>query len=129
MRKDNIMSRDNKDFSFEIVPNFDFVLEEGSNTSVNLRKISWNGREPKLDIRKWSYSDGEERMLKGCTLSDEGGNELACVLVEHGYGDTNRLFKALSQREDFHGEVDATESKSQEDDEEEEYYDPSMLLS
>lgn len=123
------MSRDNKDFSFEIVPNFDFVLEEGSNTSVNLRKISWNGREPKLDIRKWSYNDGEERMLKGCTLSDEGGNELACVLVEHGYGDTNRLFKALSQREDFHGEVDTTESKSQEDDEEEEYYDPSMLLS
>ena len=123
------MSRDNKDFSFEIVPNFDFVLEEGSNTSVNLRKISWNGREPKLDIRKWSYNDGEERMLKGCTLSDEGGNELACVLVEHGYGDTNRLFKALSQREDCHGEVDTTESKSQEDDEEEEYYDPSMLLS
>ena len=123
------MSRDNKDFSFEIVPNFDFVLEEGSNTSVNLRKISWNGRDPKLDIRKWSYNDGEERMLKGCTLSDEGGNELACVLVEHGYGDTNRLFKALSQREDCHGEVDTTESKSQEDDEEEEYYDPSMLLS
>ena len=123
------MSRDNKDFSFEIVPNFDFVLEEGSNTSVNLRKISWNGREPKLDIRKWSYNDGEERMLKGCTLSDEGGNELACVLVEHGYGDTNRLLKALSQRDDFHGEVDTTESKSQEDDEEEEYYDPSMLLS
>lgn len=123
------MSKDNKDFSFEIVPNFDFVLEEGSNTSVNLRKISWNGRDPKLDIRKWSYNDGEERMLKGCTLSDEGGNELACVLVEHGYGDTNRLFKALSQREDFHGEVDITESKSQEDDEEEEYYDPSMLLS
>ena len=123
------MSIDNKDFSFEIVPNFDFVLEEGSNTSVNLRKISWNGREPKLDIRKWSYNDGEERMLKGCTLSDEGGNELACVLVEHGYGDTNRLFKALSQREDFHGEVDTTESKSQEDDEEEEYYDPSILLS
>lgn len=123
------MSKDNKDFSFEIVPNFDFVLEEGSNTSVNLRKISWNGRDPKLDIRKWSYNDGEERMLKGCTLSDEGGNELACVLVEHGYGDTNRLFKALSQREDFHGEVDTTESKSQEDDEEEEYYDPSMLSS
>mgnify|MGYP004665077047 FL=1 len=123
------MSKDNKDFSFEIVPNFDFVLEEGSNTSVNLRKISWNGRDPKLDIRKWSYNDGEERMLKGCTLSDEGGNELACVLVEHGYGDTNRLFKALSQRDDFHGTVDVGESKSEEDDSEEEYYDPSMLLS
>ena len=123
------MSRDNKDFSFEIVPNFDFVLEEGSNTSVNLRKISWNGRDPKLDIRKWSYNDGEERMLKGCTLSDEGGNELACVLVEHGYGDTNRLLKALSQRDDFHSTVDVGESKSEEDDSEEEYYDPSMLLS
>ena len=122
------MSKENKDFSFEIIPDFDFILEEGSNTSVNLRKISWNGRDPKLDIRKWSYNDGEERMLKGCTLSDEGGNELACVLVEHGYGDTNRLLKALSTRKDFHGVVDITESESSEDDDEEEYYDPNMLL-
>ena len=61
------MSKENKDFSFEIIPDFDFILEEGSNTSVNRRKISWNGRDPKLDIRKWSYNDGEERMLKGCT--------------------------------------------------------------
>ena len=121
------MSKENKDFSFEIIPDFDFILEEGSNTSVNLRKISWNGRDPKLDIRKWSYNDGEERMLKGCTLSDEGGNELACVLVEHGYGDTNRLLKALSTRKDFHGVVDITESDSSEDDDEE-YYDPNLLL-
>lgn len=122
------MAKDSKDFSFEIEPNFDFILEEGANTSTNLRKISWNGREPKLDIRKWSYNDGEERMLKGCTLSDEGGNELACALVENGYGDTNRLMKALSARKDFNGLMDVTEADSSEEDDEEEYYDPNTLL-
>lgn len=120
------MSKD-KDFSYEIVPDFDFILEEGANTSTNLRKISWNGREPKLDIRKWSYNEGEERMLKGCTLGDEGANELACVLVECGYGDTNRLMKALSTRDDFHGTTEVS-SDNETDDEEEEYYDPNLLL-
>ena len=94
-----------KDFSYEIIPDFDFVIEEGQNNSTNLRKISWNGREPKLDIRKWAYNDGEERMLRGCTLTEEGGNELACILVENGYGDTNRLLKALSKRSDYNSDV------------------------
>lgn len=118
-----------KEFNFTIQPGFDFILEEGANTSTNLRKISWNDREPKLDIRKWSYNEGEERMLKGCTLTEEGGNELANVLVENGYGDTNRLLKALSKRKDFHGVVDITENNSDSnDDNEEEYYDPNLLL-
>ena len=54
-------NKNNDDFSMEIVDNFDFIIEEGSNSSVNLRKVSWNGREPKLDIRKWLYQDGQER--------------------------------------------------------------------
>ena len=122
------MSKSKEDFSYEIMPDFDFILEEGANTSTNLRKISWNGRDPKLDIRKWSYNEGEERMLKGCTLSDEGGNELACVLVEQGYGDTNRLLQALSKRDNFNGIVDISDYSNSSDDDEEEYYDPNLLL-
>lgn len=114
-----------KDFSYEIIPDFDFVIEEGQNNSTNLRKISWNGREPKLDIRKWAYNDGEERMLRGCTLTEEGGHELACILVENGYGDTNRLLKALSKRNDYNSEI-VNESDDQDD--EEDYYDPNLLL-
>ena len=59
---------ENKDFSYK-------VIEECGTLSVNktragenekkLRYMSWNGREPKYDIRKWYIgSDGEEHCLK-----------------------------------------------------------------
>jgi hypothetical protein len=88
-----------KEISMEIEEGFDFILEEGQNTSINLRKISWNGRPSKLDIRKWNYTDSGERAMKGIGLSDEGADELAAVLVENGYGETRRLVKALKERE------------------------------
>ena len=52
-----------KEFSYEIIPDFDFIIEEGQNNSTNLRKISWNGREPKLDIRK-CYPSLDQNILK-----------------------------------------------------------------
>ena len=117
--------KDHKDITMEIQPDFDFILEEGQNTSTNLRKVSWNGREPKLDIRKWSYSEGGERAMRGVTLTDEGGDELASVLVEQGYGDTKRIAKAIMSRDDYN--ID-DEVAPFEDDGSEEYYDPSELL-
>ena len=120
----------NKEISMDIEPNFDFIIEEGQNTSINLRKISWNGRPAKLDIRKWSYQDGQERAMKGIGLTDEGADELTGVLVEKGYGDTKRLIKARKNREDYDGSIkgDVVEDAIQEDDGSEEYYDPSELL-
>ena len=68
----------NSSFSFKMEEGFDFVLQEGQNTSTNLRKIAWgDSSEAKIDIRKWSYTNGEERALKGVTLSDDGASELA----------------------------------------------------
>ena len=119
-------NKNNDDFSMEVVDNFDFIIEEGSNSSVNLRKVSWNGREPKLDIRKWLYQDGQERASKGVTLSDEGANELTGVLVEQGFGDTARLVKALKNRGEF-AEIEVT-GKIVEDDGSEDYYNPNDLL-
>lgn len=122
------MVKEKKEFSCEIQEGFDFIIEEGANTSTNLRKVSWNGREPKLDLRKWSYSDGQEKALRGATLTEDGGNELACVLVECGYGDTNRLLASLSKRKDFNGIANISNNTEDEDDTEEEYYDPKMLI-
>lgn len=122
----------NSSFSFKMEKGFDFVLQEGQNTSTNLRKIAWgDSSEAKIDIRKWSYSNGEERALKGVTLSDDGASELANVLVEQGYGDTKRLVKALSNRNDFSKAIkisDDGEYELYEDDGSEEFYDPKQLL-
>jgi len=118
-----------KEISMEIEEGFDFILEEGQNTSINLRKISWNGRPSKLDIRKWSYNESGERAMKGIGLSDEGADELAAVLVENGYGETRRLVKALKERNsDEEIDIELPPEKEVEDDGEEEYYDPSELL-
>jgi hypothetical protein len=118
-----------KEISMEIEEGFDFILEEGQNTSINLRKISWNGRPSKLDIRKWNYTDSGERAMKGIGLSDEGADELAAVLVENGYGETRRLVKALKEREsDEEIDIELAPEEETEDDSEEEYYDPSELL-
>ena len=123
----------NSSFSFKMEEGFDFVLQEGQNTSTNLRKIAWgDSSEAKIDIRKWSYSNGEERALKGVTLSDYGASELANVLVEQGYGDTKRSLKSLSNRADYIESLNNLDSDdSSEDDvydDSEEYYDPNALL-
>lgn len=118
-----------KEITMEIQEGFDFIIEESGNSSINLRKVSWNGREPKLDLRKWSYQDGQERALRGITLTNEGADELTGVLVEQGYGDTKRIVKAIVKRENYNDimkHIDDIEENY--DDGSEEYYDPSELL-
>ena len=117
----------NSEFSYEVQKEFDFIIEESGNNSINLRKISWNGRPYKLDLRKYSYKDGKESMLKGISISDEGANELTGVLVESGYGDTKRIIKALRARENFNEDMLEPDYVF-EDDENEEFYDPKQLL-
>ena len=118
----------NGEFSYEVQEGFDFIIEESGNNSINLRKISWNGRPYKLDLRKYSYKDGKESMLKGISISDEGANELTGVLIENGYGDTKRIIKALRTRENFTEEMLEPEYVFEDDNESEEFYDPKQLL-
>ena len=124
------MARDNnKEFTMDILEGFDYIIEESGNSSLNLRKVSWNGREHKLDLRKWNYQDGQERAMKGVTLSDEGADELSAVLVEQGYGNTKRLLKALTKREEYNESMaHLNDIEEEADDGSEEYYDPSELL-
>ena len=123
------MAKDNKEFTMDILEGFDYIIEESGNSSLNLRKVSWNGREHKLDLRKWNYQDGQERAMKGVTLSDEGADELSAVLVEQGYGNTKRLLKALTEREEYDETMaHLNDIEKDTDDGSEEYYDPSELL-
>lgn len=121
------------EFKYEINPDFDFVLEDGQNTSICMRKISWNDKEEKVDIRKYMYQNGEEQMRKGVSLSDPAVHEMVNILTEHDYGDTRRMLKALRQREEYEkimSSIDEPEEEELEDyTEDEEYYDPSELVS
>ena len=61
------------------------IIEAGTNYDIIAKIISWNGKEPKLDIRKWNKEDG--KMSKGISISLDCVDRLKEVLnnVEDSY--------------------------------------------
>lgn len=58
-------------------------LDSDSTMPKELRLISWNGNEPRYDIRGWSTDkDGNERMTKGITCDKEELQSLYEILKE-----------------------------------------------
>ena len=55
--------------SYEIEDSVGVISETKSGWTKELKKISWNNRKAKYDLRDWA-PDGE-KMGKGITLSDE----------------------------------------------------------
>ena len=49
-----------------------------------LRIVSWNDNEPRLDLRDWfTDKDGNEKCGKGITLSSEEGKALVDLLTDY----------------------------------------------
>ena len=116
-------------FEFTVKEGFDYVLEEAGNSSTNLRMVDWgNNGNYKLDIRKWSYQNGQERAMKGTTLTEDGANELTHALTENGYGDTKQILRNLSTRKDFESALNSYNEPDPEQEEQDGYYDPKELV-
>lgn len=57
------------DLKYEIIEQIAILSESSKGWTKELNLISWNGREPKYDIRDWAPN--HEKMGKGVTLSTE----------------------------------------------------------
>ncbi|HBV98372.1 MAG TPA: hypothetical protein DEF36_15195 [Desulfotomaculum sp.] len=57
------------EIKYEIVKELGVLSEGSKGWKKKLNLVSWNGREPKYDIREWSPEN--EKMGKGITLSNE----------------------------------------------------------
>lgn len=68
------------EIKFEIQEKFGLLSEGSKGWKKELTLISWNGREPKYDIRDWS--ENHEKMGKGVTLSKAELVELKKLLNE-----------------------------------------------
>lgn len=66
------------EFKFEIVEELGVLSESPKGWTKELNRISWNGGQPKLDIRDWSPE--HEKMGKGITLTENEANILLELL-------------------------------------------------
>jgi len=67
-------------FSFEIIRNVAVLSEGSKGWKKELNLVSWNGREPKYDIRDWS--EDHTKMGKGMTFSTNELEKLKETLNE-----------------------------------------------
>ena len=66
----------NEELKFEIVQHFGVLKERKNGWRKEINKVSWNGAEPKWDIREWN--EEHDKSSKGTTLS----NDEAKILFE-----------------------------------------------
>lgn len=66
------------DIKYDIIEELGVVSENAKGWRKELNKISWNGAEPKYDLRDWAPD--HEKMGKGITLSADEAQELYMIL-------------------------------------------------
>lgn len=57
-----------KEFTYEIKKHIGVLSDTGTLT-MELNLISYNGAEPKFDLRKWRMKDDKPTMQKGVTMT------------------------------------------------------------
>ena len=68
------------DIKYEIIEKIGVISENAKGWTKELNLISWNGANPKYDIRDWAPE--HEKMGKGVTLTEEEAKELKGLLEE-----------------------------------------------
>lgn len=63
------MANKNGDFKYEVINELGVVSEGSKGWKKEFNRVSWNGGEPKYDIRDWDET--HEKMGKGITISEQ----------------------------------------------------------
>ena len=69
------------DIKYEIVEQIGVISESAKGWTKELNKISWNGGEPKYDIRDWAPE--HEKMGKGVKLNKNEAENLLSLLKDN----------------------------------------------
>lgn len=62
------MARKNDDFKYEVINELGIISEGTNGWNKEFSRVSWNGGEPKYDIRIWGPD--HQKMGKGVTLTE-----------------------------------------------------------
>lgn len=67
-----------KELKYEIINNIGTVSASKSGWKKELNRVSWNGAEPKYDLRDWSGD--HTKMGKGITLTEDELRSLKAII-------------------------------------------------
>ena len=67
-----------EEFTYQITDSYGALATSPTGWTKELNRVSWNGNEPKFDIREWSPDHG--RMRRGVTFTEEEALELRDLL-------------------------------------------------
>lgn len=68
------------EITYKITSKIAVIGEEKGGWRTELNEVSWNGKEPKFDIRRWN--EDHTKMGKGLTLTKEEAKELLAALQD-----------------------------------------------
>lgn len=68
--------------TYEVIEECGILSSNASGWEMKLRYVSWNGNEPKYDLRSWKETPDGERCSKGITLTGDELEALFEVLKE-----------------------------------------------
>lgn len=125
----------NEELRYHVFEDYNITFDEKGATCGSVRKVQWlkGDKEPdinkaKVEIRKLYVNGEEEKTGKGYVFSTpEGPGELAIGLIEAGFGETKKILRAVSKREDFVDSVN-TINEDTDDDKDGEMFDMRNLL-
>lgn len=66
------------EFSYDIVKEIGTISQGSGGWTKELNLVSWNGKDPKYDIRDWAPE--HEKMAKGITLTPAEAKQLRDLL-------------------------------------------------
>ncbi|WP_147803907.1 YdbC family protein [Alkalicoccus halolimnae] len=66
------------DIKYEIIEHLGVLSESSKGWKKELNLVSWNGRDPKYDLREWAPD--HEKMGKGVTLTEEEIKQLVHIM-------------------------------------------------
>ena len=74
------MAGKSQELKFEIINQIGVISTSARGWNVELNRVSWNGNEPKYDVRSWSPDN--TKMGKGITLSEDELIVLCALLTK-----------------------------------------------
>ena len=74
------MAAKSQELKYEIINEIGIISTSTGGWNLELNRVSWNGKEPKYDLRSWSPD--HSKMGKGVTLSEEDIISLSALLAK-----------------------------------------------